>query len=152
MPELFQTQSRFIGNLGGRPNSDGCNARLAVHPEGMSDSSRGSQRSGDPRKVWNDAVHPGGMPEICDDLRNTFHWFWHPSGMRYSLSSIPVVSAMLRPPATVCHPCGMNRNDSKTPGDSFPSKRSPDPKFLTVAMRCGIVTMLAALPHRNSHV
>ena len=101
----------FIGNLGGRQKPHGFNARLAVHPEGMSDSSRGSQRSGDPRKNWNDAVHPAGMPERFDSLRTSFHRFWHPFRMRLSFRTIPVVSAMLRPPATPCHPFGMNRND-----------------------------------------
>ena len=88
----------------------------------MSDSSRGSQRSADPRKDRNDAVHPAGMPERFDPLRTSFHRFWHPFRMRLSFRTIPVVSAMLRPPATLCHPCGMNRNDSNTPGDSLPPK------------------------------
>ena len=42
--------------------------------------------------------------------------------MRLSFRTISVVFAMLRPPATFCHPFGMNCNDSKTPGDSFPPK------------------------------
>ena len=88
---------------------------------------RGSQRSGVPRKDWNDAVHPAGMPVRFDPLRTSFHHFWHPFRMRLSFRTIPVVSAMLRPPATLCHPCGMNRNDSKTPGDSFPPKIPHEP-------------------------
>ena len=80
----------------------------------------GSQRSGDPRKDRNDAVHPAGMPERFDPLRTSFHRFWHPFRMRTSFNSIPVVSAMLRPPATFCHPFGMNRNDFNTSGDSLP--------------------------------
>ena len=69
------------------------------------------------------------MPERFKPLRKSFHRFWHPFRMRYSFSTIPVVSAMLRPPATVCHPCGMNRNDSKTTGDSFPPKIPDEPSF-----------------------
>ena len=121
----------FIGNLGGGQKPHGFNARLALHPAGMSDSSRGSQRSGDPRKDWNDAVHPAGMPERFDPLRTSFHRFWHPFRMRFSFRTIPVVSAMLRPPATLCHPCGMNRNDSKTTGDSFSPKIPHEPKLLS---------------------
>ena len=90
----------FIGNLGGMQESHGFDSRLAVHPGGMSENSRGSKRSGDPRKARNEAVHPGGMPELLDDLRKTFPRFWHPSRMRSSFRTIPVVCATLRPPAT----------------------------------------------------
>ena len=55
-------------------------------------------------------MHPGGMPEVFDDLGGTFDVFLHPFRMRYPSNSIPVVSAALRPPATVCHPFGMNRS------------------------------------------
>ena len=64
-------------------------------------------------------MHPDGMPETFDPLRAAFHRLWHPYRMRFSFNTIPVVSAMLRPPATLCHPFGMNRNDPDTPGDSF---------------------------------
>ena len=67
-------------------------------------------------------LHPAEIPERLDPLRKSFHRFWHPSRMRLSFRTIPVVFAMLRPPATFCHPFGMNRHDSKTPGDSFPLK------------------------------
>ena len=35
--------------------------------------------------------------------------FWHPCGMHCIVPNFPGVSAALRPPATVCHPFGMNR-------------------------------------------
>ena len=74
---------------------------LRFIPNGMSENSRESQHSGDPRKARNEAVHPAGMPELLDDLRKTFRRCWHPSRMRSSFRTNPVVSATLRPPATV---------------------------------------------------
>ena len=73
-------------------------------------------------------MHPAGMPERFDPLRTSFHRFWHPFRMRLSFRTIPVVSAMLRPPATLCHPFGMNRNDSNTPEKKRCQRRKGEKK------------------------
>ena len=85
-------------------------AAIAVHPEGMAENSRWSQRSGDHRNVVGCQSHPEGMPENSDRSCGIIEDFWHPSGMHRFGSNFPGVYAALRPLATVCHPFGMSCN------------------------------------------
>jgi hypothetical protein len=69
-----------------------------VQAEGLPDSSRGSSgSSGTPGStIQKQATDPAGVAD-----------FWHPFRMHRSSNTQPEVSAMLRPPATVCQPCGL---------------------------------------------
>ena len=44
------------------------------------------------------------------DNQSSMDGFWHPFRMQFILIRYPVVFAALRPPATFCHPFGMQRS------------------------------------------
>ena len=49
------------------------------------------------------------MPEEFDN-QSSMDGFWHPFRMQFIFIRYPVVFAALRPPATFCHPFGMQRS------------------------------------------
>ena len=97
----------------------------ALHPEGMAESSRGSEQSEDPRMTKPSCTHPGGMTESP----RTTASFWHPFRMRNTPSRVPGVSTALRPPATLCHPFGMNHDGCKKLVGLNPPKIPDEPGF-----------------------
>ena len=62
-----------------------------IHPAGMSESSRWSQRSEDHRNDGEDKVHPEGVPEDVQVCRKIIEHFWQPSGMHCLVLCLPGV-------------------------------------------------------------
>ena len=52
--------------------------------------------------------------------------FWHPFGMHSIAANFPGVYAALRPPATFCHPFGMNRKSHMETVRFLSSLKIPD--------------------------
>jgi hypothetical protein len=70
--------------------------RTAAQAESLPESSRGSSA----------ATPPDRGPEFLPDLGGVAE-LWHPSRMPGSAQPLPGVFAPLRPPATLCQPCGL---------------------------------------------
>src|SRR5580765_1769268 len=84
---------------------------IAFQPGGLSEGSRTSQSSGDLRNLRRTESHPRGMPERSFNTRRDCTKSRRPGappGCPNLFHLSAKVSAPLRPPATVWHPCGVH--------------------------------------------
>jgi len=63
------------------------------------------------KPLANIACHAFKLPDGTDPARVAD--LWHPSRMPKPITALPEVSAALRPPATVCQPCGLLKWDKR---------------------------------------
>ena len=101
---LASFEFRFKWNLGGN-EYPGVLESLRFIPQGWQKVAGGRSIAETTGMVLNE----NRILEGCQRFPQRLEAFWHPCGMHCIVPIFPEVSAALRPPATVCHPFGMNR-------------------------------------------
>jgi hypothetical protein len=102
--QLFSVTSGILGVMSLRSGF----SFLWFIPKGCPRVAGGRSAAETPGREWEGLLHPEGMPDSFQKQQELCGHSGIPPGCSCCVTRTPVVCAPLRPPATFCHPFGMN--------------------------------------------